>query len=261
MSRARPGSPAEAGAADRPLLTMRDVEVRYGGSAVAVQGVSLEVPAGEIVVLVGPNGAGKTTTLRAATGFMASEKAAITRGRVHFDGEDVTGQSPQHLARRGITLIPERDKVFRSLTVEENLKVVSSKRAANRDVLALVHELFPVLDRRRKQKAGYLSGGEVQMLAIGRALMLAPRLLLPDEISLGIAPAVVAELMAAIRRINSETGITVLMVEQNAVAGLSIADRAYVMEGGRVVFSGTPQSLGEREGLRAAYLGGARMLV
>jgi ABC-type branched-subunit amino acid transport system ATPase component len=241
---------------------MRDIEVRYGGSAVAIQGVSVEVPVGEIVVLVGPNGAGKTTTLRAATGFMASEKGEVTRGKVFFEGNDVTGETPQKLARRGLTLIPERDKVFRSLTVEENLKVVStSKRSASKDVLALVLELFPVLDRRRKQRAGYLSGGEIQMLAIGRALMLAPRLLLPDEISLGIAPAVVGELMAAIRRINAETGITVLMVEQNAVAGLSIADRAYVMEGGRVVFGGTPQSLGERESLRAAYLGGERMLI
>jgi branched-chain amino acid transport system ATP-binding protein len=242
------------------VLTFADVEVRYGGSAVAVKGVSFEVRRGEIVVLLGPNGAGKTTTLRATSGFMPSESGAITNGRIVFDGVDVTGESPQRLAVRGITLIPERDKIFRSLTVEENLRVgVGAKGTGKTDMLAFIHELFPVLKKRRKQRAGYLSGGEVQMLAVGRALMVSPQLLLPDEISLGIAPAVVAELMAAMRRINAETGVTILMVEQNAVAGLSIADRAYVMERGRVVFGGTPDSFGERENLRAAYLGGERL--
>lgn len=240
------------------VLKIEQLEVVYNHVQLAVQGLSIEVGAHEIVAVLGTNGAGKTTTLRAISGFLPGDNAAITDGRILLDDEDVTGRPPHALAHRGLVLVPERDKVFTTLTVEENLAVVSRGRRDQAAALAqhAIEELFPVLRDRRRQLAGYLSGGERQMLAIAKALLLTPRVLLVDELSFGLAPKIVEALMRTLVEIHRSQGTSVLLVEQNALAALSIADYCYVLENGRVVFDGTPERVFEHEDIREFYLGG-----
>ena len=236
------------------LLELENVEVVYHHVATAVQAVSLAVPARSIVALLGTNGAGKTTTLRAISGFLGADDARVVGGRIAFLGEEVTGRPPHELARRGLVLVPERDKVFETLTVQENLRaLVPGRRAAVTP--EQVFDYFPVLAERRRQLAGYLSGGERQMLALGAALLCRPVVLLVDELSLGLAPLVVEGLMAMVRRLRDELGIAVLLVEQNAAAALGVADYGYVMEHGRVVYDGPAERLLAHEDIREFYLG------
>jgi branched-chain amino acid transport system ATP-binding protein len=241
------------------LLKVEQLEVVYNHVQLAVQGLSIKVRPGEIVAILGTNGAGKTTTLRAITGFLPGDNAEITDGSVIFEGADIVGRPPHVLAKQGIVLVPERDKVFTTLTVEENFEVVPRLRGTEemQRALPLVQELFPALADRRKQIAGFLSGGERQMLAIARALLLAPRVLLVDELSFGLAPRLVETLMDSLRLINERDGVAILLVEQNAAAALKVAHYAYVLEQGRVVFDGTPALVQQQEDIREFYLGGS----
>ena len=238
------------------MLEVTGLSARYGAVA-ALRDVSLEVRAGELVALIGANGAGKSTLLRAIAGLVAP-----TAGRVALDGRDVTGQAPEAMIRAGVALVPERRRVFAPLTVLDNLELGGYALPRGRDFRSRLeagveeaYRLFPVLRRRRDQLAGTLSGGEQQMLAIGRALMTRPRLLLCDEPSLGLAPLVVAEIMRLLSTLR-EAGTTILLVEQNARMALRSADRAYVLEVGSVVLSGAATDLLEDDQLKAAYLGG-----
>ena len=241
-----------------PLLEVEQLEVVYQRVITAVQGVTLSLGPGEIVALLGPNGAGKSTTLRAVSGFLGADDARITAGRVRLDGAPVTGVPPHALARRGLVLVPERVKVFESLTVRENL-LASRAAAGSRAPVTLeqVLEYFPVLASRRGQLAGYLSGGERQMLAVAAALLCQPRALLVDELSLGLAPVIVQQLMEILGRLRAELGVAILLVEQNAAAALSVADRGYVIEHGRIVFAGSAARLAESDDVREFYLGTA----
>ena len=238
-------------------LVVRRVEVTYNRIAIAVQGISLTLPAGAIVAVLGANGAGKTTTLRAISGFLPSDSAAVTDGTVHYGDTELTGRGPHAIARRGIVLIPERNKVFTTLSVQDNLRLVPTPkdRGDPAATAALVDALFPVLRERAKQQAGYLSGGERQMLAIAQALMLEPTVLLADELSLGLAPALVWRILDAMREINRQRGTGVLLVEQNAAAALEIADYVYVLETGRLALEGTPAQLLEDADVQRFYLG------
>jgi branched-chain amino acid transport system ATP-binding protein len=238
------------------LLDVRDLSVRYG-AVEALRGVSLEVRAGEIVSLIGANGAGKSTLLRSVAGLLPP-----ARGRVHFGERDLTGRPSEEILRAGIALVPERRRVFTALSVLDNLRLGGWGLTRGRDFSQVLeagieeaYDLFPVLRQRRQQLAGTLSGGEQQMLAIGRALMSRPRLLLCDEPSLGLAPLVVREIMRLLQALRAR-GMTILLVEQNARMALRAADRAYVLEAGRVALSGAGPSLLEDERLKAAYLGG-----
>ena len=238
------------------MLEVRGLSARYGAVA-ALRDVSLEVRAGEMVALIGANGAGKSTLLRTIAGLMAP-----AAGRVALEGRDVTGQPPEAILRAGIALVPERRRVFADLTVLDNLELGGYALPRGGDFrrrldagVEEAYRLFPVLHRRRAQLAGTLSGGEQQMLAIGRALMSRPRLLLCDEPSLGLAPLVVQEIMRLLAALR-EAGTTILLVEQNARMALRAADRAYVLETGRVVLAGTGADLLDNDELKAAYLGG-----
>ncbi len=237
------------------LLEVENVEVIYHRVATAIQGVSLRVPERTIVALLGTNGAGKTTTLRAISGFLGADDAEVVEGRIAFLGETVTGKAPHELARRGLVLVPERDKVFETLTVQENLRALVPGRREGTGDLERVFHYFPVLAERRRQLAGYLSGGERQMLALGTALLCRPVVLLVDELSLGLAPIVVESLMEMVRRLRDELGLAVLLVEQNAGAALGVADHGYVMEHGRIVYDGTRERLLAHEDIREFYLG------
>jgi branched-chain amino acid transport system ATP-binding protein len=237
------------------LLKIEKLEVVYHRVITAVQGVSLEVPQGSIVTIVGNNGAGKTTTLRAISGFLGLDDAHVTEGVIVYRGERIENRAPHHIARLGIVLVPERSKVFETLSVEENLLAVVPRRGAKfeRD---LVYQLFPALAPLRRRAAGYLSGGERQMLAIGSALACAPELLLVDELSQGLSPLLVQELMHRLQLARKGTGITVLLVEQNAQVALEVADYGYVMENGRIVLDGTPERLRAHQDIQEFYLGG-----
>lgn len=236
------------------ILEVRQLEVVYNRVATAIQGVSLDVPKGSLVALVGTNGAGKTTTLRAISGFLSSEDAEITDGEVKLNGRRINGLPPHQLAKSGVILVPERDKVFATLSVGENLSFAA--REAGVITIDRIHGYFPRLRERADQLAGYLSGGEKQMLAIGMALLCRPTLLLIDELSLGLAPIVVKDLMERLQQISRELGLTVLLVEQNAKAALTVADYGYVMESGRVVFYGKADELMSHPDVREFYLGG-----
>jgi branched-chain amino acid transport system ATP-binding protein len=233
----------------RPLLDVRDVEVRYGAIA-ALKGISFEVREGEIVALLGANGAGKTTTQKTVSGMMRPAAGSIT-----LDGKRIDGIPAHDLIRLGICHVPEGRHVFPRMTVHENLEMGAFRfRTVDRNEYERVLELFPRLRERIKQQAGTLSGGEQQMLAIGRALMGKPRLLLLDEPSMGLAPMIVAQIFDIIREIN-EAGVTVLLVEQNAAQALALANRGYVLETGEIVLQGSGQELLADERVRAAYLG------
>ncbi len=233
------------------LLALERVEVAYGGIR-AVKGIDLEVNAGEMVCLIGANGAGKSTTLRAVTGLV---RAAA--GRIRYDGRDILQLRPHEIARSGLAMVPEGRGVFAQLTIEENLGMGAYARSDKAGVKAdLQHafELFPRLAERRKQIAGTLSGGEQQMLAIARALMSRPRLLLLDEPSMGLAPLMVEKIFEVIRTI-AAGGVTLLLVEQNARLALEVSHRGYVLEGGLVTIAGPARSLLDDPRVREAYLG------
>jgi branched-chain amino acid transport system ATP-binding protein len=234
-----------------PLLELKDVHARYGPIR-ALHGVSLTVDEGEVVALLGANGAGKTTTLRSISSMTR------TSGEVVFDGRRIARRSPEFAARLGIGHVPEGRGLFPELTVWENLRmgtVAARRRVKFEPEAKRVIGYFPWIDRRRDQPAATLSGGEQQMLALGRALVSRPRLLMLDEPSLGLAPTIVRELFATVRRLNEEDGLTVLVVEQNATIALDIASRAYVLEVGKVAVEGTSDELQRHEGVRKSYLG------
>ncbi len=233
------------------MLEVKGLVVRYGGIT-ALRSVDLVVDQGEIVTLLGANGAGKSTLLAAISGLVRPAE-----GRVVFEGQDVTGRKAHLLARQGLILVPEGRRVFVNLTVEENLLLGGYTRAMDKafyEDLERIYATFPRLAERRHQPAGTLSGGEQQMLAVGRALMGRPRLLMMDEPSLGLAPVLVEEVFRIIEQIHSQ-GVTVLLVEQNAAAALAIAHRGYVLETGRVVLAGVGKQLAADERVRKAYLG------
>jgi len=235
------------------VLEVTGLEVRYG-NVTAVKGISLEVGEGEVVAIIGPNGAGKTSTLRAITGLVPS-----AGGRVVFRGTDVSRWKAHRIVTLGLGHAPEGRRLFPQMTVMENLRMGAYRRRVPSEIgrtLAQVEELFPRLAERRTQVAGTLSGGEQQMLAIGRALMAEPRLLVLDEPSFGLAPMIVREIGRIVHSINRERGVSILLVEQNARMALGIAARAYVMETGRVALSGLSATLAESPHVKAAYLGG-----
>lgn len=235
-------------------LRVENLESVYHKAVTAVSGVSLEVPEGRIVALLGVNGAGKSTTLNAIAGLLPGDLQEITDGRVWFDGERIDRRPPHEVVRRGVVLVPEREKIFETLTVAENLHAPVSKKD-QKTRLEEVYELFPRLLERKRSVAGYLSGGERQMLALGRALLCHPRLLLVDEMTLGLAPLAIAELLKKLRRMRDELGVCVLLVEQNVAAALEVADYGYILEKGRIVFHGTPDKLRSHEDVREFYLG------
>ena len=233
------------------MLKIDDLKVRYGGIE-AVKGISFEVPEGSIVTLIGANGAGKSTTLRTIAGLVKPAS-----GRIHLQAEDITGMSPDKIVTRGITLVPEGRRVFPDLTVLENLKVGAYLRRNKDEIehdLLWVYDLFPRLKERSWQAAGTLSGGEQQMLAVGRALMSRPKLIMMDEPSLGLAPIIVKGIFDIIKEIN-RMGVTVLLIEQNANMALKIADVGYVLETGRITLTGSGQELLRNEDVKKAYLG------
>ena len=231
------------------LLELRDVEVRYGAIR-ALKGVTLEVGEGEIVTLLGANGAGKTTTLRACSGLVHP-----SAGSISFDGRELRGLRPDEIVALGIGHVPEGRRIFPRMSVLENLEMGAyQRRGGSKEDSDRVFELFPVLEERRKQEGGTLSGGEQQMLAIGRALMSHPRLLLLDEPSMGLAPLIVARIFSIIRDIRAN-GTTILLVEQNASQALKLADRGYVLETGDIVISDRSDALLANERIRTAYLG------
>jgi branched-chain amino acid transport system ATP-binding protein len=241
---------------NEPLLRVDQLEVVYHRVLTAVQGVSLIAGRGQIVALLGTNGAGKTTTLRAISGFIGMDDARVTGGSVLYKGEHLENRQPHEVTARGIALVPERNKVFENLTVSENLQVPRvAAGTKSKPTQEPVYEYFPVLARLRNREAGYLSGGERQMLAIGSALMCAPELLLVDELSLGLAPRVVEELMQRLARIRNELGLTILLVEQNAAVALDFADYGYILENGRIVLDGDPQRLRGHQDIQEFYLG------
>ena len=233
------------------MLEVRSLTVRYGG-IIALRKASLEVGAGEIVTLVGANGAGKSTLLAAIMGLVKPTSGCIT-----YRGENILGQKPHRLSRRGLVMVPEGRRVFANLSVHENLLLGGYAHPMDEQLsgdLELVYDLFPRLAERSKQTAGTLSGGEQQMLALGRGLMSRPQLMMLDEPSLGLAPLLVMEVFGIIRRIHKQ-GVTVLLIEQNAAAALQIAHRGYVLENGRVVLSGTGKELMADGRVQRAYLG------
>jgi branched-chain amino acid transport system ATP-binding protein len=234
------------------LLSVRNVETWYGPVS-AIRGVSLDVPEGRIVAVLGANGAGKTTLLKTIAGVVDPFK-----GSIEFAGQPIHGLDPDEVARRGVVLVPEGRQVFPFLSVQDNLAMGAFARrdkSTLRSDLERVYGWFPRLRERITQQAGLLSGGEQQMLAIGRALMAQPRLLLLDEPSLGLSPLLTKEIFGIVRRINAETGTTVLVVEQNAAIALQTADDGYVLELGRVVLAGTCAELSEKQDVRDFYLG------
>lgn len=234
------------------MLKVTDLEVSYGAIK-ALRGINFEVNAGEIITLIGSNGAGKTTTLHSISNII--KKAS---GSVLFENEDITNMTPDEIVRRGLIQVPEGRRIFANLSVKDNLEMGAYTRkdkSGIKEDFEIVYEMFPRLKERVRQIAGTLSGGEQQMLAMGRALMSKPRLLLLDEPSMGLAPILVDEIFSIIQRIN-KAGTTVLLVEQNAYKALSIADRAYILETGLVTKSGNADELAKDNAVKAAYLGG-----
>lgn len=241
-----------------PLLRVEKIEVVYKRVITAVQGVTLSVDSGQIVALLGTNGAGKTTTLRAISGFLGIDDARVTEGTIAFEGSRLENRSPDDITSRGVVLVPEREKVFPNLTVAENLSV-SVARAANaaarRHDEDRVYHFFPRLAELRQRVAGLLSGGERQMMAIASALMCRPKLLLVDELSLGLAPVSVRHLTDRLMAIRDELGIAILLVEQSAAVALEISDYIFVMENGRIVLDGDRERLKSHQDVQEFYLG------
>ncbi len=240
------------------MLSLNNIEVIYEDVILVLKGMSLQVPKGQIVALLGSNGAGKSTTLKSISGLLKPENGEVTDGSIEFEGEEIEDLDAEEIVKRGIFQVMEGRRVFEHLTVEENLiagAYTRRDRAKVRPDIEMVYEYFPRLQERKNQTAGYLSGGEQQMLAIGRALMARPKLVMLDEPSLGLAPLLVQEIFNIIKRINKEQNATILLVEQNARLALDVADYAYIMESGRIVLDGTPESLKANADVREFYLG------
>ncbi len=241
------------------LLSINNVEVIYDRVILVLKGVSLAVPKGAIVALLGANGAGKSTTLKAISNLLRAERGEVTKGRIDYDGDRIDRLSPPQLVKRGVVQVMEGRHCFEHLTVEENLMTGAYTRADGRDAvqrdLDRVYAYFPALRRRATSQAGYVSGGEQQMTAIGRALMARPRLILLDEPSMGLAPQLVEEIFEIVKRLNEEAGVSFLLAEQNATVALRYADYGYILENGRVVLDGEAASLRENEDVKEFYLG------
>ena len=239
-------------------LSVNNIEVVYNSVILVLRGISLEVEPGKVVSLLGPNGAGKSTTLKAISGLLKAELGEVTRGQIHWGGERLDGLSAEDVVRLGLVQVIEGRLLFRHLTVEENLRLggmVYQGGRRIRDDLERVYHYFPALAKLSRRVSGYLSGGEGQMLVIGRAMMAHPQLLMLDEPSLGLAPMLVREIFDIIRDINRQEGMSVLIVEQNARAALELADYAYVMEDGRIVLDGPAEQMRENEDIKEFYLG------
>ncbi|MFQ6016160.1 MAG: ABC transporter ATP-binding protein [Anaerolineae bacterium] len=239
------------------MLKLNNIEVVYSDVILVLRGVSLEVAEGQMVAILGANGAGKTTTLKAVSGLLRTELGEVTRGSIEFNGQRIDKWNPEEIVRLGIVQVIEGRRLFEHLTVEENLQVGALARKdgnLKRD-LDMVYDYFPRLKDLRRQTSGYLSGGEQQMLVIGRGLMGRPKLMLLDEPSLGLAPLLVEEIFNVVKRINAEEKTSILLVEQNARAALDIVDYGYVMENGRVVLDGSADHLKENEDIKEFYLG------
>lgn len=243
--------------AEVPTLSVENIEVVYHHTVQVLRGLSLAVPRGRIVALLGSNGAGKTTTLKAISGLLPLEVGEVRTGAIRFCGERIDAVEPHLLARRGIAHVREGRHVFEDLTVEENLVAAGNALIGRRDKpdIAMIYDYFPRLKERRGQRAGYLSGGEQQMLAIGRALLGRPSLMLLDEPSLGLAPLVVQAIFDIIARINREQGVAMLLVEQNAMAAFGIAQYGYIMESGKIVIDGPTERLMTDPDVQRFYLG------
>ena len=242
-----------------PILAVKNVEVIYDHVILVLKGVSLEVKPGGIVALLGANGAGKSTTLKAISNLIRSERGEVTKGAVEFAGERVDGLTPNDLVRRGCIQVMEGRHCFGHLNVEENLLTGAFTRRDGRNAIAadleMVYGYFPRLRERRASLAGYISGGEQQMCAIGRALMSRPKMILLDEPSMGLAPQLVEEIFDIVRRLNAEQGLSVLLAEQNTYMALKYATYGYILENGRIVMDGKAASLRENEDVREFYLG------
>mgnify|MGYP001115173273 CR=1 FL=1 len=251
--------PTPSPGAGESILSVNNIEVVYDDVILVLRGVSLEVPEGDIVTLLGPNGAGKTTTLKAISGLLRTENGEVTRGEVRFMGENIANMSPEQIVRKGIFQVMEGRRIVEDMTVVENLRLGAYTRkdgaAAIKRDLDMVLDYFPRL-RERTGLAGYLSGGEQQMLAIGRAMMARPKLILLDEPSMGLAPLLVKEVFGIIRKLNQELGMTTLLVEQNAKMALGAASYGYIMESGKVVMDGSQADLLDNEDVKEFYLGG-----
>jgi branched-chain amino acid transport system ATP-binding protein len=240
------------------MLQVKNIEVVYMNVIQVLRGVSLEVGEGEIVALLGANGGGKTTTLKAISGMLKTEEGAVTAGTIHFDGKRIDRYGPEHIAVMGISQAMEGRRVLEHLSVEENLLVGAycrKNRAAVKQDIEMVFDYFPKIRNLRHRMSGYLSGGEQQMLVIGRALMANPRLMLLDEPSLGLAPLMVEDIYEIIKRIRIDRNMAILVVEQNVRAALGIADHGHVMENGRIVMGGPADRLRDNKDVREFYLG------
>jgi branched-chain amino acid transport system ATP-binding protein len=240
------------------MLALNNIEVVYDDVILVLKGVSLAVPEGKITTLLGANGAGKTTTLKAISGILRAERGEVVKGSIEFSGERIDRHPPHDIVRRGIVQVFEGRRVLEHLTVEDNLIAGGHTMAHKhgvRDGIERVYAYFPRLKERRHQEAGYLSGGEQQMLVIGRGLMSKPKLVMLDEPSLGLAPMLVEEIFERVRRMVASERIAVLLVEQNAALALSLADHGYVMENGRIVLEGSAQTLAGNSDIKEFYLG------
>jgi branched-chain amino acid transport system ATP-binding protein len=237
------------------LLAVNNIEVKYLRVVLVLRGVSIEVKEDQIVGLLGANGAGKTTMLKAISGLLKTEEGEVTEGNIIFLGERIDRKDPEELVRKGIAQVMEGRRIFQHLTVEENLLVGSPEMSTTRKNLETVFKVFPRLGSLRQRTSGYLSGGEQQMLVIGRALMANPKLMLLDEPSLGLAPMLVKEIFKIVHSLVKETRMSALLVEQNALAALSIADYGYVIENGKVVLDGLATELKNNEDIKEFYLG------
>lgn len=241
-------------------LEVRDLSVRYASKGFALDGVTISIPKGSIVALLGANGAGKTTLIRSVTGLLALHSGQITGGSIEMDGHSILGVPSHKLVRMGMGQVPEGRLVFKQLTVEENLRVGAAvlPRSTEQERMDAVYELFPRLLERRQQAAGWLSGGEQQMLALGRALVTRPRLLLVDELSLGLAPLIVSAIYKQLKMVGETLGASILVVEQNARLALDFASTAYVLERGRISLQGTAAEVAASDLVRESYLGVTR---
>jgi branched-chain amino acid transport system ATP-binding protein len=240
------------------MLQIDNLETVYDEFILAVNGLSLKVAQGDIVALLGSNGAGKSTTLRSITGVLKSVEAKIKKGSIIFENESLVNKTPAEIVQRGITLVPEGRRVFQDLTVEENIRIGAFTRKDKHEVkndIERMYNYFPQLEKRKSGLAGYLSGGEQQMLAIARALMGKPKLIMLDEPSMGLAPLVVEEIFSILKKINQSEGTSILIVEQNANLALKFANYGYVMENGRIVFDGPKEKLMNHDDVKKFYLG------
>ena len=250
---------AGTGAAAAPMLSVNNIEVIYDHVILVLKGVSLDVPPGGVVALLGANGAGKSTTLKAISNLLRAERGEVTKGTVSFEGERVDHLTPNDLVTRGVIQVMEGRHCFEHLTVEENLLTGAYTRREGRraiaDDLEMVYTYFPRLKERRTSQAGYTSGGEQQMTAIGRALMSRPRMILLDEPSMGLAPQLVEEIFEIVRKLNEQEGVTFLLAEQNTNIALKYASYGYILENGRVVLDGDAETLRTNEDVKEFYLG------